>query len=373
MAFPSLPQIVLALGLLILGLGIGVVVEKLIQSWIERWAEDTPWRGDNIIVRALRGMPIFWGLAAGSFMATYTIDRDEYALIFSQLQNFISAILLGSVTIFAARLASGFIRTYSGKEDTVLPSTSLVPLLVRLSIYVIGVLMIISVLGFEITPILTGIGVGGVAVALGLQDTLSNVFAGVYLIAARQVTPGDYVRLEEGQEGEVQDINWRSASLETLEKTTVVVPNSKLASATVTNYHRRGHTSQVRVAVGVAYDSDMEHVERVTKEVAREVASELTPGGDDYEPRMFYQAFGEFSVNFIVFLRATSYYNRYEVRHAFLKRLIARYDEEGIEIPFPIREFGMELSTGGLEHGHLAPARASENPFSGDAPAPRDE
>lgn len=373
MTIPAIPAELIAALLVCLGFAAGILVEKFLQDWMERWAVATSWRGDNIVVTSLRGMPIFWGIAGGLYMATYTVDPGRYGYVMEPVQTFIVVLLLASCTIVAARMASGFVTTYAGRERTFLPSTSLIPTLVRLLVYLLGGLIILREMNIEIAPLLTTLGVGGLAVALALQDTLKHVFAGFYLIAARQITPGDYVELESGQEGYVRDINWRSATLETVLNTTVVVPNSELASAIVTNYHRPRRDMLVRIAVGVEYGSDMEHVERVTKEVARDVVGDLTEDGSSYEPEVFFQAFGEFSINFVVFLHARDFFNRYQIRHLFLKRLVSRYEEEGIRIPFPIKEFEMELSTGGFEHGQVEAARGHESPFEGDAPAPRDE
>ena len=372
MTIPAIPSVLVAVILIGIGLAVGILLEKFIQNWMHRWAKTSAFRGDNIVVTSLRSVPIFWGIAGGLYLATYTIDPVQYGIAVEVVQTFIVVVLLISFTVVSARMASGFVMTYAGKEASFLPATSLIPTLVRLTVYVLGGLIILREMDIEIAPLLTTLGVGGLAVALALQDTLKHVFAGFYLIAARQITPGDYVELESGQEGYVRDINWRSATLETIMDTTVVVPNAELASAIVTNYHRPRRDMLMRIAVGVAYDSDMEHVEQVTKEVALEVVGDLT-GRSPYEPKVFFQSFGEFSINFVVFLHARDFYDQYQIRHEFLKRLVGRYKEENIEIPFPIKEFEMELSTGGLEHGRIERPRREDDPFLGDAPAPRDD
>jgi small-conductance mechanosensitive channel len=92
-----------------------------------------------------------------------------------------------------------------------------------------------------------------------------------------------------------------------------------------------------RVQVGVSYDSDLDHVERVAVEVAREVLQD-TPGGvKEFEPFIRYHTFDDFSINFTVILRVQEYVDRYLVTHEFVKRLHKRFNQEGIEIPFPIR------------------------------------
>lgn len=135
---------------------------------------------------------------------------------------------------------------------------------------------------WPITPMLTALGVGGLAVALALQEPLANFFAGVFLTLGGQIRLGDYVKLDSGQEGYVADFSWRSTRLRMLPTNLVVVPNARLAQAIV-------HT------------------------------------------------FADSSVNFTVVLRAAEFVDQYLIKHEFIKRLHARFDRERITIPFPIR------------------------------------
>lgn len=365
-------QALIPLVLIAAGLAGGIFLERFIMKWVKRAAIASPWRGDNIIVTSMRGIPVFWGAAAGMYLATFTI-RPPYVWIAEDLQAVIKVAILLSVTIVAARIASGFVTTYAGRDGTFLPSTSLIPTLIRIMVYVLGGLVILHTLAIEIAPILTTLGIGGLAVALALQDTLSNVFAGLYLIAAKQIRPGDYVQLEEDKEGYVMDINWRSATVRTIHENMVIVPNQTLASSIVTNFNQPRKELLIRMAVGVEYGSDLEFVEEVTLEVARDTMRVLTGTTDTYEPLVYYQTFGEFSINFIVFLRAPEFFDRYRARHVFIKKLVRRYQEEEIRIPFPIKEFEMELSTGGLEHGELRASEAMESAVESDAPASKED
>ena len=123
-------------------------------------------------------------------------------------------------------------------------------------------------LGVSITPILTALGVGGLAVALALQDTLSNFFAGFYIMMAGQIRVGDYVKLDSGEEGYIVDISWRSLTIRTLPNNIVVVPNSKVAQANVTNYSLPEKRMSLLIKVGVSYDSEPDQIERILVEEA---------------------------------------------------------------------------------------------------------
>jgi small-conductance mechanosensitive channel len=179
--------------------------------------------------------------------------------------------------------------------------------------------------------------VGGLAVALGLQDTLSNLFAGIHVLLSEPIRVGDYVRLESGEEGFVTDIQWRYTRLRLLANNVVIVPNSKLAQSIITNYDRPQSELAVPVEVGVHYDSDLDQVERVTIEVAREVMRNVAGGVAEFEPFIRYHTFGESSIDFTAVLRGRGFTDQFLVKHEFVKRLRARYAAEGIVIPFPIR------------------------------------
>jgi small-conductance mechanosensitive channel len=134
----------------------------------------------------------------------------------------------------------------------------------------LGALIVLNSVGVSITPLLTALGVGGLAVALALQDTLTNLFAGVHILASRKVQAGDFIQLDSGQQGYVVDTNWRNTTIREL-LNLVIVPNAMLATSIITNFHQPEHESSIVVQVGVAYDSDLDLVEGVTCEVGKEV------------------------------------------------------------------------------------------------------
>lgn len=355
----------------VVGFLIGFFVEKVVLGRLRVLAEGTEWPTDNIVFAAFRGIPVFWGGAAGIYVALHAVATDPE--IIDLLEKLLVVAVLWSATIVAARIAAGLVTGYAGRGSTLLPSTSIIPNLVRLSVYVTGLLIILNTLEISIAPVLTALGVGGLAVALALQDTLSNVFAGLYLLAARQVKPGDFIRLDSGDEGYINDITWRSTVVRTIYDNLVIVPNAKLASAIVTNYHLPVREMLLRIPVGVEYDSDLERVEQVTVDVARETLREITGAEPATEPMVLFQAFGEFSLNFIVLLRVREYFDQYRVRHLFIKKLLPRYRAEGIRIPFPIREFQMQLDPEGPGAGHVEGPAYEESPFESNAPESRED
>jgi small-conductance mechanosensitive channel len=186
--------------------------------------------------------------------------------------------------------------------------------------------------GISITPMLTALGVGGLAVALALQDTLSNLFAGIQITLTRTIKSGDYIHLTTGEEGTVTDISWRSTTLLTQSDNLTVIPNSKLAQNILTNYSLPKRNLSITVNVGISYDSDLEKVESVTLDVAAQLMKE---NGIETQPVFRYKEFGTSSVNFNLSMDVNEFSQQYILRHEFIKRLYKRFITEGIEIPYP--------------------------------------
>lgn len=312
---------------------IGLVMERVILRRLEALTQHTSWEGDEIIVTSLKGVTLYSCLLAGIYLVSLRLPLEDHAGEITGKLVLVAFLLL--VTLFMMRLAAGFVSHYARKA--VLPSTSIFTNLAKVIAFSVGILVILQFLGISITPILTALGVGGLAVALALQDTLSNIFSGLHIIATRQIRQGNYIRLDGGEEGYVTDITWRNTVIRTLSNNMVLVPNSKLAGAIVTNYHLPETEMGVLVQVGVSYDSELEEVERVTTDVARELLLDVQGGVHGFEPFIRYHTFADFSINFTVILRCREYVDQYLVKHEFVKRLHRRYRDEGIEIPYPIR------------------------------------
>jgi small-conductance mechanosensitive channel len=335
----TLRDLIMPAALTVGGFLIGLVIEKFVRPVLIRIAERTTWEGNALLIRAFHGMAYWWFGTAGVYAALngLTIPPRFQSLI----DRGTLIIYVLSVTVVLSRMLSGLVTLYGRKVGGILMSTSIFTHLTQVLVYMIGVLVLLQSLGISIAPILTALGVGGLAVALALQDTLSNLFAGIHTIASRKIRPGDYLKLENGQEGYVADITWRYTTIRTLANNMVIIPNAKIASAVATNFSLPETEIAISVDVGVGYGSDLDQVESVTIDVARTVMMEVEGGVPGFEPSIRYNKFDESSINFSVNLRAREFAHQYLIRHELIKRLQKRYRLEGIEIPFPIRTIRM--------------------------------
>jgi small-conductance mechanosensitive channel len=327
--------LVWTIGTLALSWGIGRGLSAIVMSRVSRWLRDHPHAWVQTAVIVVRKRLPAWCLLVGVWVAAgYWPLTAEAQLLVGRAVFVLGA---ASVTLAAAAVASRVVDSYGAIIAPALPVSSLTRNIAWGLIAVLGLLVILNGLGLSIAPMLTALGVGGLAVALALQEPLANFFAGLFLTLAGQIRLGDYVKLDSGQEGYVVDFSWRSTRLRMLANNLVIVPNAKLAQAIVVNHHLPAHDLAVLVEVGVDYASDLEHVERVVSEVGRAVMREVTGGVADFEPFIRYHTFADSSVNFTVILRGKEFVDQYLIKHEFVKRLHARFNQEGIVIPFPIR------------------------------------
>jgi small-conductance mechanosensitive channel len=313
----------------------GHLLGRLVARRLSQWAATRQYSVARATVRIVRARLPIWSLLLGVWLAAgYWPLTPEGHLLIGRAVFVLAAV---SVTLATAALASEAIDSYGAVIAPALPVTGLTRSLAWALAATIGFLVILNGLGLSITPMLTALGVGGLAVALALQEPLANFFAGLFITLAGQIRVGDYVRLDTGQEGYVADFSWRSTRLRMLANNLVVVPNARLAQAIVVNHHLPSQDLAVLLEVGVDYASDLHHVEQVTIDVGRNVMHTVTGGVPEFDPFIRYHTFGESSINFTVILRAREFVDQYLITHEFVKRLHERFEREQIVIPFPIR------------------------------------
>jgi small-conductance mechanosensitive channel len=328
-------EILVPAGVFLITLICGFIIRKIIFVRLSRWTSLSKTKVNDIIIDSIRGPFIIWFLMLGIYFVLESSRLPENLVHITDKLLLLLGIF--SVTFVLANVSSKLIKIYSQRVESALPVTSLTQNISRIVIFAIGVLIILNSLGISITPILATLGVGGLAVALALQDTLANLFSGFHIIISRQIRIGDYIKLDSGEEGYVTDINWRSTKVRMLPNNIVLIPNEKLAKAIVTNCYLPDKEMAVLVNLGVHYNSDLKKVEKITCEVAKEVMEEVQGGVPEFEPFIRYHTFADFSINFTVILRAKEFVDQYLVKHEFIKRLHERFAKEGIVIPYPIR------------------------------------
>jgi small-conductance mechanosensitive channel len=329
---------------ILLGLLVGIVMERVLIGAVRKVLSHTALELNDHIVATLRGVILWLMLMWGAYVATYGmpfVPESNLALIRHVV--FVMAMLL-SIRLLA-QMAVAVARFYLNYSNamTALPNTSIFENLIRCSVYVLGLLMLLQTLGVSIVPIVTTLGVGGLAISLALQDSLANLFTGIQMLLARQIRVGDTIQLENSMAGEVIDIAWRTTTLRQLSGNLVILPNNKLASNIIVNYSNPHPDLTVSLQLAVPLTADLQRVEEVAVEEARTVALTLLrqkiPKSKgrlpELNPLVRYLSYGESWINMAVQIPFTIAMDGGLVRHELFKALHRRFVAEGISLPFP--------------------------------------
>jgi small-conductance mechanosensitive channel len=317
----------------------GHLARWLVASRLSHLADKTSLRVDDALVASLRGPLPVWFTLGGVYVALRLYELPNKAE--PVVNKALTVLWVTSITFWAAGLVGRLLQRDSAAAAGIAP-TGVVRQVARIAVLAVGVLVLLSTLGISIAPVLTTVGIGGLAVALGLQETLSNLFAGMQLTFTGNIRVGDFVKLESGDEGYVEDIQWRVTRVRTLSNNFVLIPNSKLAQSVLTNFHQPGPEVAVLIGLGVHYKSDLELVERVTSEVGKQIMQNVKGAVPEFEPFIRYHTFGDSSIDFTVILRAKEFTDQYLIKHEFVKSLSRAYAQNGIVIPFPIRAVNLD-------------------------------
>ncbi|GHB52597.1 mechanosensitive ion channel protein [Streptomyces cirratus] len=320
--------------------GVAALLLRGLLRWLAKHALRTRWSGDDIIVDALRTLAPGAAVIAGVAVAAGTLPLT--ARISGVVNASLTALLILFATFSAARVIAGLVQSVAQSRTGVAGSATIFVNITRIVVLAMGVLVALETMGVSIAPLLTALGVGGLAVALALQDTLANLFAGVHILASKTVQPGDYIRLSSGEEGYVVDINWRNTVVRNLSNNLVIIPNGRLAKTNMTNYTQPEQQLSLLVQVGVGYESDLEHVERVTLEVVDTVMADINGAVPDHEGAVRFHTFADSRINFTAILGVGEFSDQYRIKHEFIKRLHQRFREEGISIPAPTRTVALQ-------------------------------
>ena len=331
---PQLPTYILPLAIVLASIVLGWIAEKIIIKQLIRLAEKTAWKGDDILIGSLKGMIFITAILGGVYAALFYL-HIRFSIMHI-IQASFSSIFIFMLTIIASRIVVGFVTESSSKMDKIFPASSILKNIIRIVIFVVGGLLILNNLNISITPILTALGVGGLAVALALQPTLSNLFSGIQIIASKQLLPGQYISLASGEEGYVEDITWRHTSIRTMANNTYIIPNAKISEAIITNYHKPTKDSTFIIPVRVAFNSDLEVVERLILDVADKVRRALPGAHKDFTPLVRFAKFGEAGIELNIILKANEFNDQFLIRHELIKELNRVFREKGIEVPYAV-------------------------------------
>jgi small-conductance mechanosensitive channel len=289
---------VVPIACIVVSIAVGAFAEFFVRRRVlgSRFVQSRVWLA--LLINALDAGLLFWFIALGLHIALQisTLPGNVERL----LDQTLLVLVCISVTVVAMRFVGEFTSRVTRGTGQHIASGSLFASVAQAAVGAVGLLFTLNALGVQITPLLTALGVGGLAVALALQPPLTNLFSGLQLVASRQIRPGDYISLPGGQEGFVEDINWRSISIREAANNLVVVPNTVLAQDVFVNYRLPEPRVAARVPLRVAYGSDLAFVEKLALEAVDQLSDEVIDPTVKSDSAVRVIEFGDATVNLMV-------------------------------------------------------------------------
>lgn len=316
---------------LLIALGVALVIRQIFVRLLRGKAPHSQ-SFIHVLLRAIRFPSILWcfviALAVAIRTADLTPTQDYWA------SKSIGAFLIVSISLVIAAVAVNMITIHGQRSRLPFAVAGLSHTLIYVFVLGLGGLMLLRSFEIEITPILTALGVGGLAVALALQDTLANFFAGVHILIEEPLVLGDFIKLSTGEEGVVRDIGWRTTRIQTGAADTIVIPNTKITSGIFTNFSMPEKRVFADVVILTALDADPEQVKRIALEVAAQEEGALK----DYTPVfLFDPGVTNNSLGFKLLVQIGSQTEKGGVQSSLRWKLLERFRAEGVPLPAPER------------------------------------
>ncbi len=336
----DIEEILIALLVVTVGLLISWLLATQAKRLMHLITKATQTEIDDFLAEAIKGplilaiaiSSIYAGLNILSYMEPYlrTIQKIWFAFILFFAVIALRRVVLGLLDWISQ---SGDVSGLPGFDPRSMPFLKRI---INVVIITVGALLVLDVIGVSISPLLAGLGLGGLAVALALQPLLSNIFASSYVITDSSIAVGDFVEVSGGPLGVVEDIGWRATRIRTFDNNIVMVPNAAVADSVITNFDSADARADARVDCGIAYEEDLDRVESIVVEEMNKLL--------DYDyvdsarkPFFRYSEFGDSNVNFFVKMRAVTWADSFTLKHEMMKHIHRRLTTEGIVINYPAR------------------------------------
>lgn len=251
---------------------------------------------------------------------------------------YILIVLLFSFTV--SRFLKTFFEWHGNRENKKKINQTMfvfIQKVLSVAVYLLAILFILNSFEIEIGPLLAGLGIVGLAIALGLQETLANLFAALFIVMDKSINIGDWIQLDDGTKAYIEDISWRSVRIRTIGGNTVIIPNSTFVGQKISSYDYPDSPFFTSISVGVSYDADLDHVEAVATKAAENVIKSENLKAQNNNPIIRFKALSESSIDFIIIIKVDSVLDEGKIKHALIKEIIKEFRKENIKIPYPQR------------------------------------
>ncbi len=323
-------NILLPFGFFLFSIFIGLLVRRIIGKSLNK---NIKTKNKDIIIKPIKDLILISFSILGIYIIPLILDLEKQTQ--EIINKSLSSLIIISTTWIIAVIVTHLIKAQNTKFNSAFPSSSIFNNIVKITILIFGGLLVFQNLGISITPILTALGVCGLAIALALQDTLSNLFAGLQIIISKNIKIGDYVRLDSDLDGFVHDINWRHTTIREFSNNYIIIPNNKLSSSIIKNYSSYHKAIFLYLPLSVSYDSDLDIVEKTTIDITTKLIDQYPNYAYKVEPKMRFYEFADSGINFKIIIKTRDIDSLYVFRHILIKKILSEYKKKGIEIPYP--------------------------------------
>lgn len=310
---------------------VALLIRQLLLKLIARGASKSNF--PSVFVDAVKFPSILWCIAAGLAIAVHSAPGppafDHWA------QKALGGFVIISITMVAAAIAARMVTVYGERHHMYFAVAGLSRTLIYMFVFSVGLLVLLSQFGVQIAPILTALGVGGLAVALALQDTLANLFAGIHILVEEPIQVGHFIETAEGHKGTVLDIGWRTTRIQTFGNNILVIPNHKITSGILTNYTLHDARVIAEVVIMAAHEADAARI----AEIAMDAASGVDGALSDPAPVVVLDpgiVATHLQMKMLVHVRNIT--DRGRVQSVIRARIVEGFRREGI--PFPVVRAG---------------------------------
>jgi small-conductance mechanosensitive channel len=367
----------IALAIIAASVGLAYVLLWLFKKMLARLTARTKSTLDDRLFKAVQPSLVVFVVIQGVYIALTA------ATFLNEWQGVINkgwAVLVTALLFWTLRkVVSGLITWYTAEvanRTNIVWSQRALPIINRTAgILILGMggLVVLQVLGQPISPLLAGLGIGGLAVALAVQPTLSNFLSGTYVLSDGSIRPGDFIEIQGGPSGTVEGVGWRATKIVTPQNNLVIIPNSRLSDSIVTNYNQPDTSVSLWFNCGVSYESDLQKVEQVALEVAQDVVQRLPEADKESPPWVLFREFGDSNITLLCGARAVNRGASFTLQHELVKALHARFTREGIEISYPVRKLVFadgrdSVASAEMDRPGRAIPQAPRAPVQGDDP-----
>ena len=318
---------------------IGFIVYFIVDPFVERFTLKTKNKYDNIVYDITR-VPILITILLYGFISSVdilSISNDDHLL----MHKIFMIILVAMYTLVAYRIFDrvfiNFLRAWSNRVGSNFGS-AIVPILHFLGMILVpvaGVTFLLNALGINVALLVAGVGVGASIVALAAKDVFSSFFAGLQVMLDRPFKINDRVMLDSGEICEVKKIGIRSTQLyDLINHDIIIIPNTTIAANKITNYSEPDNHRALHTSIGVAYGSDVEKVESILLDIANK-HPDIVHNNKAQMPYVRFSNFGSSSLDFSIWYYVDDIKKMWRVNSEIKAQISNRFNEEGIEIPFP--------------------------------------